>query len=316
MKKQTLMALTFLLIAGTANFIIAEEKDEWSAGAFPVEGTTDNITTKSSVSTKHGATEFTFAFKDDKSNMAFAQFPIASDNKYAKIAIPIKGEGTTCNIQVWLESSNGWKFQDNIVIKGNNWKEQQVSVRELDTDKVRNLRLIIQNKNNPKIGKIALRQPKFKNKLSINEKIDGLETLYWYPLAWDDNDGKKRASVSSIRETIAQGKGVKLNINYDFPDKNCTQVELKLFELNKKLLRKKMRFILKGDKSANEFQIWLKDQTGKNHQVYNGLLNKAKAKKINCQIPEDVTTVNEMKLIIVKKQTGKGRVEIDSLQIK
>jgi hypothetical protein len=149
--------LAGLFLVGGLAFSSAADTD-WTAGAFEDEGTKLKSTTVSAKPFFDDSTRFEYKFTKPTSNSAYAQIQLkaASNKKYLMLQVK---STIVADAEVWIETE-GWKFQGKIQLKPvKKWQELKLALKDVDSSKVKYLRIIIAPKGNPKHGVILLKDP-------------------------------------------------------------------------------------------------------------------------------------------------------------
>jgi hypothetical protein len=155
--KRTAKLFAGLFLIGGLAFSSAADTD-WTGGAFEDEGTKVKSTTVSTKPFFGDSTRFEYNFTKPTSNSAYAQAQLkaASNKKY--LVLKVKPT-IVADAEVWIETK-GWKFQGKIQLKPvKEWQEIKLALKDVDSSKVKYLRIIIAPKGNPKRGVILLKEP-------------------------------------------------------------------------------------------------------------------------------------------------------------
>lgn len=145
------------LVGGLVTFSRAADT-AWTAGAFEDEGTKVKSTTVSTKPFFDDSTRFEYKFTKPTSNSAYAQAQLkaTSDKKYLMLKVK---STIVADAEVWIETK-GWKFQGKIQLKPvKEWQKIKLALKDIDSSKVKYLRIIIAPKGNPKHGSILLKNP-------------------------------------------------------------------------------------------------------------------------------------------------------------
>jgi hypothetical protein len=156
------ISLSAMMIMGLCAGIIvtAEDKIMWYPGCFEVEGTTLKTTTVTTDPADNGMTKFTLAFKDEKSNSGFAQFPLLSKEDCPAFSLEATPEKDGI-AEIWLEGDNGWKFQGKINFQAGKKQNHILELKELTSSQCRWMRVVFSNKENAKGNVIMFNNPQF-----------------------------------------------------------------------------------------------------------------------------------------------------------
>jgi hypothetical protein len=292
------------------------EDVKWTCGVF-AENKSGKVTTLAEINEQNdGGAIFHYTFERPESNQVYIQYPVQTADNYAIIMLPIFCKSGTCQIEVWLEADK-WVFQKKMLVSSKPGSVSRIPIIGLDSKKLRYMKLTVANNRKTPKGTLYLKPPKFAEKIDVNSEKDGLEAMSgWYPVVWKDKDGKKRASLEAYRKTFDDKElGCILNVNYDFPDERCTQVEMRL-PLKKDCEDKEFMVYLCGDGSGNPIEVWCTAENGQSHFLGKHVNDSAKPFNIGpVEAPEEVQSIKELKVIIVNKKTGKGTLAVNKITL-
>jgi hypothetical protein len=198
MKKLIIMVSGLILSSA-----VLAEKIQWYSGAFEESGSGKKTTSSNVVGKEADATKYVFGFASDKSNMAFAQFPLQARPEKNALSFEAMSKKSKVNAEVWVETK-GWKFQGKITIPADKFSKIVLPLKECKSDEVKWLRVVIPNKANPQRGMLLLKNPEL-------SQIKMVETRTWYTGAF-----KAKVKSSCTQSPDADG-AVKYSWKFDGP---------------------------------------------------------------------------------------------------
>jgi hypothetical protein len=164
------------------------EKVQWYSGAFEENESGKKTSSSNIVGQEDDATGYVFGFASEKSNAAFAQFPIQPEKGKNAFSLEVMSKKDKVNAEIWIESS-GWKFQGKIEIPPGKFSKHILPLKECKSDEVKWLRLIIPNKANPARGSLLLKTP-----VLCNAELP--ENRTWYTGKFNKADSCSQAAQS------------------------------------------------------------------------------------------------------------------------
>jgi len=109
-----------------------------------------------------GAVKFSWNFAGDKSGPVSLSTKFESNEDCKKFEFNIKNAGTeAAELEIWIESKSGWKFQGKVKAASTEWKTVQYKLLETKSTDTKYFRVIANSKGNPRTGAVFIKNVKY-----------------------------------------------------------------------------------------------------------------------------------------------------------